>query len=207
MKPNLLEIDKAFTEQYSSLFEIQQKIQTQLSDYEFDLSKTEITDAIINRMDAFWYFNVRNNKELLGRVINTTAADFFTETCLFFIKSYFEQNPEIEVKSESKITQVNGIRPDITIWKNKLLIAVIELKVSNGWKGKFILPHLEEREKIIKAHHPNIYFGVLAFWNFFDTKNENWNTKYFGLRNIEKNNHFRTDASVEAMIRMVNEVI
>lgn len=207
MNPNLLEIDKTFTEQYRSLLEIQKSVKAQLSTYNFDLEKTEITDAIINRMDAFWYFNFNNNKELLNRNVNTTAADFFTETCLLFLKAYFEQKMGYKVCSEEVIAQNPVIRPDITIWKNEQLIAVIELKVSNGWKGKFILPHLEEREKIIKANHPTVYFGVLAFWNFFDTKNENWNTKYFGLRNIEKNNHFRTDARVEAMIRMVNEVI
>jgi hypothetical protein len=208
MKPNLLEIDKAFTEQYRSLFEIQQKIQSQLSSYEFDLEKTEITEAIIERMLAFWYFHVNNNKVILDREINTTAADFFTETCLFFLKSYFKNTKGFEVCSEKTIIDNSKIRPDISIWKADKLIAVIELKVSNGWKGKFILPHLEEREKIIKEHHPNIYFGVLAFWNFFDNHDPKWNKNYFGLLQYDpQNNHKRTNASVEGMIRMVNEVI
>lgn len=208
MKPNLLEIDKAFTEQYRSLFEIQQKIQSQLSSYEFDLEKTEITEAIIERMLAFWYFHVNNNKVILDREINTTAADFFTETCLFFLKLYFEQKEGYKVCSEEVIAQNPIIRPDITIKKNEQLIAVIELKVSDGWKGKFMTSHLEERENLIKAKHPSVYFGVLAFWNFFSTDAPKWNKNYFSLLQFDpKNNHKRTNASVEVMIKRLNELV
>lgn len=208
MKPNLLEIDKAFTEQYRSLLEIQQKIHTQLSNYEFDLEKTEITEAIIERMLSFWYFHVNNNKVILDREINTTAADFFTETCLFFLKSYFKTAQGFEVYSEKTINDKSKLRPDISIWKAGKLIAVIELKVSDGWKGKFMTSHLEERENLIKAEHPSVYFGVLAFWNFFSTDAPKWNKNYFSLLQFDpKNNHKRTNASVEGMLKRLNELV
>ena len=208
MKQNLQTIDAAFTNHYRGLFEIQQSVKNQLVDYPFDLSKTEITDAIIDRMMAFWFFNVRNNKEILGREINTTSADFFTETCLLFLKSYFEKQHGIKVLSERNITKGSVIRPDISIWKDNQLVAAIELKVSDGWKGGTMLPHLIEREIQIKSLFPNAYFGVIAFWNFFDTNIEVWNSKYFGLLKFDKdNNHQRSGASIEQLIKEIKKII
>lgn len=204
--PDLLTIDSAFTKQYRDLLEIQQNIMNQLVQYPFDLSKTEITDAIIERMLAFWYFNVRNNKEILGREINTTAADFLTETCLLFLKSYFEKQTGIKVYSEKNIKKGFVIRPDISIWKDDQFVAAIEVKVSDGWKGKTMFLQLTEREKQIKSLFPNAYFGVIAFWNFFEDNMEGWNTKYFGLMEFDKNiKHERTKLSVEHMIRAIEE--
>ena len=207
MNTSLKAIDNAFTTQYRGLLDIQRNIKHQLASYPFDLSKTEITDAIIERMDAFWFFNVNNNKEILDREINTTAADFFTETCLLFLKSYFEQTEGISVLSEKTIFG-SRIRPDISIWKDSRLKAVIELKVSDGWKGKTMLSHLKDREEQIKKLEPDAYFGVLAFWNFFEKSEEGWNSKYFGLLNFDKQNkHERTDASIEKLIQEINKCI
>lgn len=206
MIQNLLTIDGEFTDQYRALFEIQKNIKTQLDVYPFDLSKTDITEAIIDRMMAFWYFNVNNNKQILGREINTTSADFFTETCLLFFKCYFERNPEIKVLSERNIAKGSVIRPDISIWNKEetQLFAAIELKVSDGWKGGTILHQLIERELQIKSLFPNAYFGVIAFWNFFDNGIEGWNSKYFGLLKFDKdNNHQRTEATIEEIIKEI----
>lgn len=205
MNKSLIEVDNAFTSHYRGLIEIQRNIINELRDYTYDLSKEEITDAVIERMYAFWHFNVTNNKEILDRNINTTAADFFTETCLLFFKAFFEKNENLKVRSEKTIGNKTNIRPDISIWHKNELIAVIELKVSNGWKGKSMLPHLYEREEQIKRIAPNAYFGVLTFWNFFDITDKTWNSKYFGLLNFDKNNnHQRTDASVENLILEIN---
>jgi hypothetical protein len=208
MKTTLTTIDSAFTSQYRGLLETQRNIKQQLETYTFDLSTTEITDAVVERMLAFWYFNVNNNKEILGREINTTSADFFTESCLLFLKSYYEQKEGFKVLSERNITNGNKIRPDISIWKNSQLVAVIELKVSDGWKGKMMSYHLKERQEQISALAPDAFFGVLAFWNFFDIKAEDWNTKHFGLLYFDKgNNHQRTDASIEKLILEINKHI
>jgi hypothetical protein len=208
MSKNLLEIDSAFALHYRGLIDIQRSIINEIREYTFDLTKEEITDAVIERMYAFWHFNVTNNKELLKRNINTTAADFFTETCLLFFKAYFEKNENFKVCSEIVLGRDPIVRPDISIWHKTELLAVIELKVSAGWKGNSILPHLYEREEQIKRIAPNAYFGVIAFWNFFDTTDKNWNSKYFGLLNFDKaNNHIRTDSSIENLIVKINKYI
>ncbi len=192
-------IDSQFTEHYRALLGIQRRIKSKLEAYEFDLSGTEITKAIVNRMWAFWDFNVPKNKEILGREVNSTAADFFTETCLLFLKAVLGQKG-FEVFSEKKLPDI-GKKPDVSIWKEGELCAVVELKVSDGWRGKAIMRHLEEREKLIKDAFPDVYFGVLAFWNFFDAGSKEWNKKYFGLQQHRSNHeHQPTDTSVEKLL-------
>jgi hypothetical protein len=80
---NLVDIDSAFCCQYKSLLDTQRGISEELKGYTFDLNKDEINQAVRKRMSSFWYFNVNNCKDL-GLGVNTIAADFFTETCLFF---------------------------------------------------------------------------------------------------------------------------
>lgn len=206
MKNDLISINSAFVNQYKGLLGIQSDIISQLKEYSFDLSKLEITEAIIERMDGFWYFHVNNNKDLLGRNANTIAADFFTETCLLFVKLYF--NGRYVVKSEANIDKGNrkSIRPDISIWKDDKLMAVLEIKVSNGWKSKNMMEHLKEREIQLKGLYPNIFFGVIAYWNFFDMEAKDWNKKYIGLKTFdEKNQHPRTDASIEKILSQMEE--
>ena len=134
---SIVEIDSVFCNQYRSLLETQRMITKNLENYKFDLNTDEITQVVRHRMFSFWTFNVENCRDL-GRSINTVAADFFTETCLFFLKQFFKQH-DMEFFSERNILiekSRKNIRPDISIWKNDQLIAVIELKVSDGWKGK-----------------------------------------------------------------------
>ena len=211
MQQDLITIDKEFCNQYKDLLEIQKRIQNQLTDYEFDTSKCEITDAIINRMDAFWAFH-HYNKEVIGRETVTSSADFFTETCLFFIKAFFKN--KYEVKSEVNILKEkkghSALKPDISIWKGEDLIAVIEIKVSDGFKREHIITHLEDREKSIKELYPDIFFGVIAFWNFFDTSSEKWKKFYIGLKIFinkkDNHDHQNTDARVEDLLEITGKL-
>lgn len=203
MEEDLIKLDKKFTDQYYGLYSIHDEIYKKLKSYKFDLEKDEINQAVLNRMWAFWHFVNENNK-LLDKKVNTIAADFFTETCLFFLKAYFE-GKGFKVKSEVNI-QIKGhkaIRPDVSIWKENSLVAVIELKVSNGYKGGNMMNHLKEREEIIKNIHPNTAFGVIAFWNFFNPNElgSDWATKYVGLMNFHKTNATGTGAWIEHLIK------
>jgi hypothetical protein len=100
MNQSLSHIDSAFTCQYKVLLGTQQIISHILETYHFDLSKAEITQAVYERMMAFWYFHVTNCADL-GREVNTVAADFFTETCLFFLKPCLKRNELYRFKSDN----------------------------------------------------------------------------------------------------------
>lgn len=207
MKNDLVKLDTAFTDHYRKLLEIQKDLYEQYKMYIFDLNKTEITEAVCQRMTAFWHFNYNNTHELLARNVTTSAADFFTETCMLFFKVYFEQRYSCIVRSEKSIVKSKkAIRPDLSIWNSDetKLLAVIELKVNDGWKRKAMEAHLTERDNTIKSHFPNAYFGVISFWNFFNTEDNNWRTKYVGLQTYDKtNSHPRTDGLIEDIMKQI----
>lgn len=206
MKTSLLEIDLTFSNHYKSLLETQRKISSELKNYSFDLDKDEITQAVIERMRSFWYFNSNNCKDL-NRQINSVASDFFTESCLFFLKLFFNQHG-MEVFSEKNILKERGrksIRPDLSIWKNNELIAVIELKVSDGWKGRNMQNHLEERKKVIQSIHPKVFFGAITFWNCFSDEDSLVYPDYFGLLKYDGKNkqHPKTGRTIEEMLKKI----
>ncbi|MDR2270378.1 MAG: hypothetical protein LBF27_05665 [Sphingobacterium sp.] len=213
MKSDLKAIDDAFIVHYRKLLEIQKNVFRECKGYKFDLDSHEITQAVHDRMSAFWDFHVYNAKQILDRRINTGGADFFTETCLLFLKAYFEQKYNVIVTSEkSLLKKGNSMRPDISIWTEGYgeVLAVIELKVNDGWKGKNIMAHLKDREDKIKALYPNSFFGVIAFWNFFDTNDLNidWRTKYVGLYRYDRyDRHEKTNGYVEDIMKNIELVL
>lgn len=205
---NLVDIDSAFCSQYKGLLDTQRGISKTLENYHFDLNENEITQAIQNRMFSFWEFNARNCRDL-GRNVNTGASDFFTETCLFFFKQFFKQQG-MEVFSEKNILKEvskKSIRPDISIWKNNHLIAVIELKVSDGWKRAGMLNHLEERKRIIQEIYPNVFFGAIAFWDCFSKIDASLYPNYLGLliHDSKAYNHKPTEKTIEQILKKIIE--
>ena len=207
MKSTLLEIDSAFCDKYSSLLETQRDISKELEGYVFDFDKDEITQAVKERMSSFWYFNY-NNRNDLERRVTAVAADFFTETCLFFLKKVFKQHG-MEVFSEKNILKEvskKSMRPDISIWKDNDLVAVIELKVSDGWKRAGMLHHLEERKRNIQEIYPKVIFGAIAYWDCFQNIDNKLYPNYLGLViHDSKNNYPSTGRTFEEMIKRIIE--
>ncbi len=100
------------------------------------------------------------------------------------------------------------MRPDISIWTADYeeVLAVVELKVNDGWKGKNIMTHLKDREEKIKTLYPKSYFGVIAFWNFFDESDLNldWRNKYVGLYRYDRHErHEKTNGYVEDIMKSI----
>ncbi|WP_312332843.1 hypothetical protein [Sphingobacterium sp.] len=211
MNKDLVGLDRAFTNHYKELLDIQRVLYEQYKEYDFDLNKTEITEAVCQRMMAFWHFHYNNTHELLIRNVTTPAADFFTETCMLFFKVFFEQRYSCRVRSEKSIVKnKNAVRPDLSIWNSDetKLLAAIELKVNDGWKRKDMETHLVDRESIVKYHYPNAYFGVISFWNFFNTEDHNWRVRNVGLVTYDQNNsHPRTDGLIEDIMKEIEKQI
>ncbi len=55
--------------------------------YQFDLKKTDISEAILERLKAY-YLTQGKIKDLLEKRYLAAASDFFVESVLFFLKLY-----------------------------------------------------------------------------------------------------------------------
>jgi hypothetical protein len=80
------------------------------------------------------------------------------------------------------------------------LLGAIELKTLNDWFRHTWRTDFENRENQLKqvSGNPDLFFAVVAYWNFFDFEDTNFNTKYFGLKNRENNT--TTDSTIEKLI-------
>ena len=115
---------------------------------------------------------------------------------------------EFQIKTDPK-NKRKHIKPDISIHdKNDNLLAAIEIKVSNGFKRKSIMEHLRERERKLTIFFPDVFFGVIAYWNFFDTNSDNWNSKHIGIKWYnEKGNHSKTGVCVKNLILLIEKYL
>lgn len=211
MQNKLIELDRTFSDHFKRLFEIQKELLDIYNGYSFDLDSDEITESIHDRMQAFWYFNVHNTHLLLKGNITPSASDFFTQTCMLFFKAYFENRYKVKVCSERNISKGKKIiRPDISIWNEKEnnVIAVIELKVNDGWKRSSMLDHLFERRRLIISEYPSASFHVIAFWDFPNSPIRESSTNYIGLYEFcDKGEHKKTSDYVEHTMKSIEKAV
>lgn len=100
----------------------------------FNLTEKEISAAILLRLKAYYNSQVKI-KEFLGKRYIAAGADFFVETVHFYLKLILEKTaPNFQVFSEKSIERRRGsLRPDISIWKDNKVKAIIECKTQLGW--------------------------------------------------------------------------
>lgn len=74
----------------------------------------------------------------MNKKLAPVAADFFVETILFYLKLILDKyKKNYEVFSERQIKHHQSyIKPDISIWDNDKVIAIIECKTNLGWNRK-----------------------------------------------------------------------
>jgi hypothetical protein len=186
--PNLIEIDKEFNMALSQTFhELKSVYEKVITDYKFDLNKTEITEAILLRLKT--YYSTQNDiKTLLDKRYIAAAADFFVESTLFFLKTYFKKQGDIlQAHSERQVKQTrNSIRPDISVWKGDEVVAIIECKTQLGWSRNNWEHEFLERDKKLKSDYPNAKSFLLVMtglnWSGFGN-NSKLDDSYFCLLN------------------------
>jgi hypothetical protein len=167
---SILEIEKEISEIYRKI------PKGTKSFFEENLVKindeNELTKSILYRLKTFYEYQKELN-QFYSRGQTPPASDFFTETVLYYLKVYFKINHiNYDVKSEVRIdNNKKAIRPDISIWHNNKIIAIIECKTQLGyergnWNKNFI-----EREKKLN----NIFPDAKAFLLVMTT--HNWGKK------------------------------
>ncbi|MEX2347585.1 MAG: hypothetical protein WD511_00065 [Balneolaceae bacterium] len=156
-----------------------------LDNHTFDLSKTDISEAILERLKTY-YETQQEIKQFLNKRYQTPGADFLVETVTFFIQLYLQnQGGQLEAHSERQIRPKRGsIRPDISIWEENKVKAIVECKTQLGWNRHNWENDFEKREKKLKKEFPNAEAFLLVMtgrnWGGFGD-NAKLGEKYFCL--------------------------
>ena len=209
----LSEFDDKFNlsinDNYTQLIESYENI---IHNYTFDLSKIEVTEAILIRLKSY-YQTQEKIKLFLEKRYLTAGADFFVESVLFFTKLFLKTSGSaLEVHSERQIKKErNSIRPDISIWKGDELVAIIECKTQLGWNRNNWENDFIERESKLKKDFPDAKSFLLVMtgsnWPGF-IGNPNLNISYFCILKdiwpINYDNHSQILSPIEGLLSQLN---
>ena len=150
------------------------------------LEERDITKAILLRMKAC--YDVQNKiKKFLNKRYLSAASDFFVETIVFYLKVIFDiEDIGLEVHSERQIRQKKGtIRPDISVWKNNKVVAIVECKTQLGWNRDKWEEDFKKREYKLKKEFPNAKAFLVVMtsknWPGFPDDNKKVGEQYFTL--------------------------
>ena len=184
---SFLELEKKYQDylinQYNELCSLYKDIKLCGS---LSLDTNDITKAILWRMKARSETN-KKIKKFLNKRVAPAAADFFVETVLFYLKLILDKyKKQYEVFSERPIKRKRGsMRPDISIWDNDKVIAIIECKTNLGWKRIGWEEAFIDREKRLKEDFPDAKAFLLIEtsrnWSGISDDDINLGEKYFIL--------------------------
>jgi hypothetical protein len=184
---SLLKFEKKYWEnldnQRKQLIILYEKIKSNVS---ISLEKRDITKAILLRMKA--YYDTQNKiKEFLNKRYMSAASDFFVEAIAFYLKLILDKEGiDFEVHSERKIVpRLGTIRPDISVWKNDKVVAIIECKTQLGWNRDKWEEDFKKRESKLKDEFPNAKAFLVVMtsenWSGFSDDNKKVGEQYFTL--------------------------
>jgi len=197
----LKDYDKNYRDSLTASFNLLElTYQEILKNYSFDLNKIEITDAILERLKAY-YLTQNKIKLFLAKRYATAASDFFVESVLFFLELFFESTGnKFKAHSERQIKRIKkALRPDISIWDGEKIVAIIECKTQFGWNRKNWEEDFMIREAKLKVDFPNAKSFLLILtsrnWSligsnkflkkkYFILLNNTWPTEYIGSDQI-----------------------
>lgn len=150
----------------------------------------DISKSVLRRLSSFYKYQYELN-DLLNRAVTPPAADFFTETVMFYLKVYFKiKGISYDIESEVAIQRKRGsIRPDISIWNGDQIIAIIECKTQLGWSRNSWESQFMDRENKLNEIYPDAKAFLLVMttvnWNEGNGFSEKFlrGKKYFALSN------------------------
>jgi len=187
---SLLEFEKKYWKsldnQQKQLVNLYEEIKSNAS---ISLEERDITKAILLRMKA--YYDTQNKiKEFLNKRYLSAASDFFVETIVFYLKVILDiEDIGLEVHSERQIRQKKeAIRPDISVWKNNKVVAIVECKTQLGWNRDKWEEDFKKREVKLKGEYPNARAFLVVMtsknWPGFPADNKKVGEQYFTLSSM-----------------------
>ena len=181
------------------------------NEYSFDLNKKEVSVAILERLKDF-YITQQKTKLFLNKRYQTAGADFFVETIIFFIQLYLKSKESVlEVHSERQIRpKKKMIRPDISIWKENEVVAIIECKTQLGWNRNNWENDFISRKKKLTDEFQNASAFLLVMtglnWNGFGNSKK-LGIEYFCFLDKVWPTDYSTDQQIMTPIEKLLEII
>ena len=154
-----------------------------------NLNSNEITKAIILRLKTYYESHDEVVRFLDKRSV-TPASDFFVETVLFYLKLLLEENnSKLVAKSEVRFDIEDGyIKPDISLWKDEEVVAIIECKTNLGFRRKKWEDDFNKRINGLKTAFPKAKAFLLVLssknWDGFDEEDSRVGKQYFALSKL-----------------------
>lgn len=150
---SILTLEKEISEVYQKIPKVIELAYNEINNQA--IGDKEITRSILYRLHTFYHYQYRLNT-FYKRVYTPPAADFFTETVLYYLNVFFKiKKLDYEIKSEVAIKRKRGsIRPDISIWKGEDVIAIIECKTQLGYNRHSWQENFLSREQHLKNDFP-----------------------------------------------------
>lgn len=187
---SLLDIEKAYCRSIvKQVEELEKAYEKLISLGEIGLCDHEITEAILYRMRT--YYEVHNRvKSLLDKRYAQPAADLFAEVVAFYLKLLLQvNNTGLAVASERTIKPKRGaIRPDISVFKDDEVLAMIECKTQSGWARDTWESDFNDRKRKLKAEFPGAQAFLVVLttrnWPGFPKDNAKVGVEYYALTNV-----------------------
>jgi hypothetical protein len=157
-----------------------------LGNNNLSLNGNDVTKAIILRLKTY-YETQDEIMKFLGKKSVAPASDFFVETVVFYLKLLLEQSKSrLKIKSEARFYTKNSyIKPDISLWDGKKVVAIIECKTNLGFARKKWEADFKAREKDLKIAFPKAKAFLLVLssknWSGFATNDKKVGIQYFSL--------------------------
>lgn len=187
---SLLDCEKKYC---NSLINSQKKLKNVYSEIKSNIplfpKERDITKAILIRMKAY-YTAQEQIKEFLNKERAAPASDFFVEAIAFYLKLFLDKKGSaFKVYSEKTIrVQQRKVRPDISVWENDTVVALIECKTQLGWARKDFEEQLKNKESTLKDICPNAKIFVVVMtkenWPGFPDNNKKVGKQYFTLSSV-----------------------
>jgi hypothetical protein len=176
-----------------------------------DLANDEISKAVLMRLKSF---TITQDliKTHLDKAFAAPASDFFVETIVFYLKVVLDRLArDLRVESEKSITTPprGSMRPDISIWRQEQLVAIVECKTQLGWNRDGWLHDFKERESRLMRAFPGAKAFLLVMtgsnWPGFGNDSRVGNQFFVLLRDSSPRDYLETatgqiDHRIETLI-------
>ena len=182
----LLELERKYNRTLRKQPSLLNKLYSEARNCSISLRKSDMTETILLRMKTYYEVNDKI-KDFLNKKSVAHGSYFFVETVFFYLKLFLDKRRKnLEVHSERRLERIRGtIKPDISIWRNDRVLAIIECKTNLGWHRLEWEKDFRKRESKLKSIFPKAKAFLLVLtsinWPGFNPHDKRVGKQFFAL--------------------------